>query len=213
MKAGVIGGSIGGVERLAARLEDFEPTAVVAKYDDDWQALLDNIVSQLQPRGKIRRTSRTIWPQYCKTVLSSAAFMAQFNSAEDFFGWVDLFDRDDRTRVALPLLLEVEIYGVGFPLACDFLKQMGYLNFAKPDVHIRDIFTAVALCPAGANHYELFKAVVRVAHSCGKTAYDVDKLFWHIGTGYFYEDPQIGKNGRAGSMKSAFIAENQLETV
>ncbi len=76
MKVGVMGGSIGGVERLAALLEDFEPTAVVAKQDDDWQALLDNIVSQLQPRGQIRRTSRTIWPQYCKSVLLSAAFMA-----------------------------------------------------------------------------------------------------------------------------------------
>lgn len=65
--------------------------------------------------------------------------MAQFTSAEDFCAWVDLFDYDDKTRPALPLLLQSEVYGFGLALACDFLKELGYLNFAKPDVHLTNL--------------------------------------------------------------------------
>jgi len=44
---------------------------------------------------------------------------------------------------------------------------------------------------------------------CNRTPYDVDKLFWLIGSGSFYDDPQIGKNGRIGSFKGTFIEYNQ----
>jgi hypothetical protein len=105
------------------------------------------------------------------------------------------------------------IYGLGFPLACDFLKELGYRNFAKPDVHIRDIFTALALCPPKANNYQIFKAIVRVAHNCSRTPYDIDKLFWLVGSGFFYDDPQVGKNGRIGSLKRPFIAHIQSDSL
>ena len=45
------------------------------------------------------------------------------------------------------------------------------------------------------------------------TTYNVDKLFWLIGSGYFYEDNHIGNNGRIGSRKKEFIgmAQPRLE--
>jgi hypothetical protein len=52
----------------------------------------------------------------------------------------------------------------------------------------------------------VFKAVARVARNVGVTPYNVDKLFWLIGSGYFYNDEHIGKKGRIGSRKEAFIA-------
>jgi len=81
MKAGVIGKAIGGVGNLSVVLDNFNPTAVLNKYGNDWEAILDDIVKQLQPRGEIRRTSRSIWPHYCKTILSAANFLEQFASA------------------------------------------------------------------------------------------------------------------------------------
>ncbi len=39
------------------------------------------------------------------------------------------------------MLLGREINGFGFALSCDFLKELGYEDFPKPDVHLRDIFT------------------------------------------------------------------------
>lgn len=103
------------------------------------------------------------------------------------------------------MLLDQEIDGFGFALACDFLKELGYVNFAKPDVHIRDIFKALDLCPAKVNDYLLFKAIIRVAKNANFTPYNADKLFWLIGSGYFYDDQHIGKKGRIGSRKFEFI--------
>src|SRR5687768_892373 len=58
MKAGVIGGSIGGVGNLGPLLCDFEPTKVLEKYRSGWEDVLDDIVGQLKPRGSVPRTSR-----------------------------------------------------------------------------------------------------------------------------------------------------------
>jgi hypothetical protein len=205
MKAGVVGGSIGGVGSLRPVLCDFEPALVMEKYRSGWEGVLDDIVAQLKPRGSVPRTSRSIWPRYCRSVLSGARFLSRFSTADDFYGWVDFFDEDERARPALPLLLAQEIDGFGFALACDFLMGLGYENFSKPDVHLKDIFQGIGLCPWGSTDYEVFKAVARVARNAGVTPYNVDKLFWLIGSGYFYDDPQIGHRGRTGGRKKEFI--------
>ena len=213
MKAGVIGGSIGGVGNLGLVLCDFDPARVLEKYPSGWEEVLDDIVSELKPRGSVSRTPKSIWPGYCRSALSAAKFLSEFSSAEDFYRWVDFFDGDERARPALPLLLAQEIEGMGFALACDFLKEVGYENFSKPDVHVKEIFWAIGLSPLGTSDYEVFKAVARVAMNAGVTPYNVDKLFWLIGSGNFYEDPHIGNWGRIGSKKKEFIevAKAQLE--
>jgi hypothetical protein len=205
MKPTVIGKAIGGVERLAPILNDFDPDYVVKTYGDDWQAVLIHVEEKLNPYGKIRKTPRSIWPRYCQTIISAAEFIKQFDSADDFFKWVDSFDRDDRSRAGLPMLLDHEIKGFGFALSCDFLMKLGYSNFSKPDVHLRDIFTALELCQVGVDDYHLFKTIISMAKSANVTPYATDKLFWLIGSGYFYNDPFIGSNGRIGSHKQKFI--------
>lgn len=204
MKAGVIGKSIGGFEHLGTVLYAFDPNSVIENYKD-WESILDNIESTLKPRGKVRRTTRSIWPKYCQTILSAAQFITQFSSALDFYKWVDFFDSDSRARAALPQLIHLEINGLGFALACDFLKELGYSNFAKPDIHIRKIFVGLELCDNKASDYALFKAVVRVANNVGVSPYNADKLFWLVGSGYFYDDSKIGKNGRIPTKRDLFI--------
>jgi hypothetical protein len=184
---------------------DFEPALVLEKYRSGWEGVLDDIVTQLKPRGSVPRTSKSIWPRYCRSVLSGARFLSRFSTADDFYGWVDFFDEDERARPALPLLLAQEIDGFGFALACNFLMGLGYENFSKPDVHLKDIFQGIGLCPWGSTDYEVFKAVARVARNAGVTPYNVDKLFWLIGSGFFYNDPQIGHRGRTGGRKKEFI--------
>jgi hypothetical protein len=205
MKAGVIGGSIGGVGNLGRVLCDFEPAEILEKYRSGWESVLDDIVAQLKPRGSVLRTPRSIWPRYCRSVLSGARFLSQFSTADDFYRWVDLFDEDERARPALPLLLAQEIDGFGFALACDFLNGLGYENFSKPDVHVKDIFGSLGLYPSGAGDYEVFRAVGRLAHNAGVTPYNADKLFWLVGSGHFYDDPHIGNKGRIGRHKKEFI--------
>ena len=73
---------------------------------------------------------------------------------------MDLFDEDERARPALPLLLAQEIEGFGFALACDFLNGLGYENFSKPDVHIKEIFRGTRALCRGTGDYEVFRVVV-----------------------------------------------------
>lgn len=206
MKARVIGQAIDGVDKLGPVLCDFQPSAVLTKFTMGWEQVLDEIEERLKPTGKIRRESRSIWPHYCQTILSAAQFVAQFPTPDEFYHWVDFFDHDERVRAALPMLLDKEIDGFGFALACDFLKELGYVNFAKPDVHLRDIFRGLKLCLPKADDYGVFKAVVRVANHAKVTPYNADKLFWLIGSGHFYDDRHIGDDGRIGNHKVEFIA-------
>ena len=112
------------------------------------------------------------------------------------------------TVVSLPLLLDREIEGFGFALSCDFLKELGYVNFPKPDIHLHDIFEALELCQAEVDDYQLFKAIIRLASNADVTPYAVDKVFWLIGSGNFYDDPEIGS---IGNHKQDFIEFARLE--
>ncbi len=65
------------------------------------------------------------------------------------------------------MLIDAEVQGVGFPLACDFLKELGFANYGKPDVHIIEIFEASGLVAKGATNYQILKAISRIADSTG----------------------------------------------
>jgi hypothetical protein len=206
MTPSVILGGIGKVENLGVVLYNFHPASVIEKYSSNWD-VLDEIERCLKPRGEIRRTPRSIWPRYCRTILSAANFLLHFDSAGEFYEWIDIFNKDEITRPALALLIGCEVYGFGFVLACDFIKDLGYKEFAKPDVQIKNIFTGLELCPPKAGDYQVFKAIVRLAKNVGVPPYTADKLFWLVGSGNFYNDKQIGKEGRIPTRKEEFIAD------
>src|SRR5690606_8075370 len=128
---------------------------VLMKYGDDYTQLLTDIETDLRPKGKIRKSPKSIWPKYCKTIISAADFLSQFDSGEDFYSWANHYYNDSRSIAALPLIIEQEIYGVGYPLACDFLKELGFINYGKPDVHIIDIFVGVGLCDSNLSPYKI----------------------------------------------------------
>ena len=57
---------------------------------------------------------------------------------------------------------------------------MGYVNFPKPDVHLRDIFTALNLCQDKADDYQLFNPSSAV-QEFGR--WDINKL--RLKSGHF----------------------------
>lgn len=191
MKAGVIGGSIGGVKNLRIVLCEFQPELVLKKYGNDSNKVFNDIKENLKPRGKLNPNG--LWAKYCQTILSSAKFLSQFNSLEEFYEWVDWFYEDRRARPALPLLLQQQINGFGLALACDFLKEIGYIEYGKPDVHLRRIFVALNLCHENANDFELLEAINRLSQNAGVTPFHADKIFWLIGSGLFSNKMRIGR--------------------
>lgn len=206
MSSKVIGGSINGIENLGKVLFNFDCKKVSGTYEKcDKDRLLDKIIKDLNPVGKIRRTSRSIWPQYCQSIIDAAHFLSSFKDAEDFYAWTDFFAVDFRAKPALPLMISYEISGIGFPLACDFLKELGFSEYGKPDVHLKDIFKAIGLIDQNEKSttkldYQTLKIIDRIAKANNISSYAVDKVFWLMGSGNFYLS-----NLKIGNQKKEFI--------
>ena len=64
---------------------------------------------------------------------------------------------------------------------------------------------SVVLCDSDADDYGVFKAIIRVARHCGVSPYEVDKMFWLTGSGYFYNHTAIGKEGKINLDRQKFI--------
>ena len=88
--------------------------------------------------------------------------------------------KNDISLAALPILMAEEIYGLGFPLCCDMLKQIGITDFVKPDIHVKSIVYGCGLVKK-YDDYEIFKAVVRMARLCDEKPVIVDFVLWSIG--------------------------------
>ena len=135
------------------------------------------------------------WLKWSKSIIDAAKFISDFSDVDDFVVFVNRFDYNVSSRIALPLLIAQKIYGMGFALACDTLKELGFTNYPKPDVHLMDIFSALGI--SGKQPIDTFEAIARMAESAkavdkDATPYKVDKTFWLICSGRFYlERPEV----------------------
>ena len=192
--------SIGNVEDLKTFLGNFNPKNVLKKYGSDWKKLFREIKKSKQINSRMKiKTPQNFWVVFCKGAISAASYLTKFKSLEEFREFIDMFLLNEYTRLALPFILANEVNGFGFALACDFLKGIGCSDFAKPDVHIIKIFTGIGISKFKKD-YEVFKDVIRFSEAIKKTPYEVDKLFWLVGSGNFSLD-----NIRINTNRSWFI--------
>jgi hypothetical protein len=184
--------TIGKLENLCPYLENYDPGKITKKYGDDWskdwEGLFMTIKNSYTPPGKMTiEKARNPWVIFCKSAISASSFLSKFSDINDFDRFVSQFYLNEYTRVSLPLLLDREIFGLGFALACDFLKENGYPKFVKPDVHIKAIFNGLEISLSD-DDFQIFKDVIRFSESISEVPYVVDKLFWLVGSGNFYID-------------------------
>ena len=205
MKVAVIGKSVGNVHNFGKVLFDFDVAKTLEEYSGKPAKLLSDIEKKLKPRGEIRKEPKSIWPLYCKTILSAASFLSQFKSGEDFYQWINLFYENKQAMPALPLIIAKEVDGLGYPLACDFLKELGFIEYGKPDVHIIKIFSGIGLCDKKQGPYMIQKIIVKIADAANVSPYNVDKLFWLIGSGNLYNHKFLGKDGKIGKFRQEYI--------
>ena len=66
---------------LINSLFNFNPKKVTENYSkEESSKLLDKIIIELKPRGNIRRTKKSEWPKYCRSVIDSAYFLSEFEN-------------------------------------------------------------------------------------------------------------------------------------
>jgi len=200
--------SIGDINKLKKFLFSFNPQKINKIYSNDWKSLFQRIKDNYTPPGPMNiKNERSYWVIYIKGILSAAKFLSNFNSVKEFDRFIKSFFHNEFTIATLPMLLDKEIFGFGFPLACDFLKELGYVRYGKPDIHIKDIFYELNLTNS-RDDYEIFKTIVKIGFINNKDPIVVDKVFWLIGSGNFYES-----NIKIGRQKKEFIKimRNKLE--
>lgn len=185
-KPNQIGGSIQGLDNLAKITGDFDPHWVVKHYADA-DAVFKAVLKKLKPSGVVNPGSLGVWPKYCRSLYTAAHFFARFRDGFDFYEWANRMYGDLRSQDALPMLIERDVFGVGYALACDFLKEKGFLDYGKPDTHVIDILNHVGLCHEGmpATAYQDELRAIALANQT--SAYAVDKLIWLIGSSKFYK--------------------------
>ena len=131
------------------------------------------------------RSKGNLWWKFSEGIVSGSQFLASFKNKDEFDRFIKNFALNKFTKAALPMLLGQEIKGFGFALACDFLKELGYRDYPKPDVHLIEIFSELGLCQT-RDPYEVYKAMIEMSETVGEDAYTVDKIFWLISSGRFY---------------------------
>ncbi|MBN1833466.1 MAG: hypothetical protein JW896_15280 [Deltaproteobacteria bacterium] len=178
--------SIGNIDKLGFLLFDFQPRKVADSYTS-WENLFDALTeSGYKPPGPLDKGNpKSYWVIYCKSIISIANFLASYQNMDEFNTFVAGFLTNEFSRLALPLLLKEELFGFGFALACDFFKEIGYTEFVKPDTHLNDIARGLGISQAQTD-FGIFKDVEAYCKRIGKLPYEVDKLFWLVGSGRFY---------------------------
>ncbi len=169
-------------------------------YDFDYYRIKDLTVEDLYYtfRKEFEVTSADTkwnsWYKWSYSVVDAAKFMVNFSDVKDFETFVGRFDYNVATRMALPLFIEAKISGIGFVLACDLLKELGFTNYPKPDVHMIEVFSGIGLSDEEPDI--VFAAITRMANDVhtvdsSVTPYKVDKVFWLICSGrYYLEEPE-----------------------
>jgi hypothetical protein len=202
----VISGSLpnNSIDDLRNLLGDFDPKRVM-EMNLTPKTLLEQIRKDIKIKGKVRQTPRSLWPQFCESALSAATFLSRFSDVEEFEGWVRSFSENSSTCVTLPLVLSQEVHGFGFALASDFLKELGFAEYGKPDVHVKDILSGLKFTD-GKSDYFCAKVLNQIANACRVTPYALDKVLWLLGSGRFYDTKlENGRILKLPSMKKEFI--------
>lgn len=172
-------------------LLDYDPNKILAKYKSP-DELLEVFKTKFNPKNL--QSKGNLWRQFSEGIISGSVFMASFKDKNDFDSFIRNFSHNKYTKAALPMLLSKEINGYGLALACDFLKELGYRDYPKPDVHLIEIFYQLGLAES-KEPYEVYKSIIEMADVVGKDAYTVDKIFWLIGSGRFYlVGVEVGRN-------------------
>lgn len=169
----------------------YDPKQIVNNYHNG-DILLEEFVKKFPEIDVSRKWN--LWQQFSDWIISWSRFMSVFKDKEEFDTFVKRFSLNIYTKASLPMLLEKEIKGFWFALACDFLKELWYRDYPKPDVHLIEIFYQTGLC-VSKQPYDVYKSIIEMCEIVWEDAYTVDKIFWLIGSWRMYlHNISLGQN-------------------
>lgn len=199
---------------FARLLEDFNPAKVLEKYKS-----ADDLFGVFDKTFDINKDHNKLWKLFAQSVMDSAIFMAKFKNVEDFKKTIDDIAAHSSAIMAIPNFICEKIRGLGPVLACDFIKEIGYVEYAKPDVHIEYIVINYFYDGKKVSPKEILNKVQEIARDAGVSTFEVDKILWLIASGKYYDVKQmeptiVVKSEHAGqSLRDEFLEEISSELI
>ena len=179
----------------------YDPKNVLIEYES-WEYICKEFRKEFGREVRCKNTKKgeldSYWMRFSKGMYTLAKFLSRFegNQFEEFVSEYININKDFPVAIfALPTLLAQEVNGFRFALACDFLKECGFEEFVKPDIHIKDICKGLGIAKEGYSDLEIAENLRKFSHFTERySPYEIDKLFWTIGSGDLYTIKRGDKN-------------------
>ena len=164
---------------------------------------IDSAIERLKSAQLIKGVRTTLWKGWLRTVQDAASFVLTFASGKEFADFFGQFR--GRALVLGPYFLSRQIYGIAIALACDVLKDLGFSELIKPDVHIKDVFYALSLVKEKNSDVAVVESAVRLIELANEarlpedteiTPFELDKIIWLCCSGTFYKSPGLEITGQ-----------------
>lgn len=153
---------------------------ILKDFDYKYACTLEPIELYNSFRREFGDISEHSWQLWSKAVVDSASLVRSFASINDF----NAFVTGSSNLKSVPITIAGRIRGVGFALACNALKDLGFLDYVKPDVHLIDI--CVELGISDKNPIKVFDSMLQIASDNCISPYKLDKVLWLVCSGNFY---------------------------
>jgi len=154
-------------------------------------------------------SKKSVIYKFCKSIISVGKYFSdeKFKDAQTFYQYIDNNSNTIKEKAKLSKEISSKLYNIGIALAQDSLKELGCSQFGKPDVHIIDIFEVIFKEKPLTNNninekFEYLYNNGKNLPSYITSIYSIDKLFWLIGSGFFYK-----YDLNLGSLKQNFLKE------
>jgi hypothetical protein len=175
-------------------LFDFNPRIVAQEFT------IYTLFAQLQellPEGK--EPSIPVYG-FCRTITTGARYLACFPSAEVFLEYVEANKGNQKPEDGIEKIvteIDEKVSGLGHALILDFLKELGFTRFVKPDIHTIDLYHKIAQVEKiDAGYFFTISFLRQLADEVDQTPYSLDRMFWLIGSGNFYREREQDREAR-----------------
>ena len=158
-------------------LFDCDHIKILQEYDDN--SLFEEFCKHFPIKNKESKSNS--WRRYAKGIISICEYISQFDDIDEYNRYCDSFKGD----VSLPEEMSSKISGMGFALACNLLKDIGFNDYSKPDVHLKDVLSQTGYCER--DDYSILNCIREIADANNVKAHTVDSRIWLICSGYYYK--------------------------
>lgn len=151
-----------------------------------------------------------VWLSYANCICGMAQYLSKFKNAEEMYTYFDTFKTSkEKIRLINEISRQSHIiktkYGWGFALTANWLKDIGMLDYCKPDIQVTRCLNSLGLC--SKTNTVVFKTLAAIAEDAKESdktasAFKLDRILWLIGSGNFYNHSEIEWNGSSDDFVS-----------